>query len=118
MGMRVALAKAATATSGPAADGKLASVKVRIQDPPWLLQTSGGYTGTVSIEHSVDDPSVTDALATWYVLGTLGTNATMDIKHPLYRIRANAASVTGGSANVYMIEYVRSLRVFPVRKVA
>ena len=110
MGMRVALAKAATATSGPASDGKLASVKVRIQDPPWLIQTNGGYTGTVAIEHSVDDASVVDASATWYQLGTVANNATMSITHPLYRIRANAAAVTAGTANVYLVEYVRRLR--------
>jgi hypothetical protein len=118
MGMRVALAKSATATSGPTLDGKMASVKIRIQDPPWLFQTSGGYTGTVTIEHSVDGPEVTDANATWYTLiSALSTNNVADVKHPLYRVRANCGGVTGATgANVYMVEYVRALRAYPARE--
>ena len=118
MGARLALAKNATATSGLNSDGLMASIKIRIQDPPWLFQTSGGYSGTVKIQHSVDDPSVTDANATWYDLITgLSNNNTADIKHPLYRIRANCAGVTGATgANVYMVEYVRALRAYPARE--
>jgi hypothetical protein len=117
MGMRVALAKSATATSGANSDGAMPSIKIRIQDPPWLFQTSGGYTGTVKIQHSVDGPEVTDANATWYDLITaLSTNNTADVKHPLYRVRANCGGVTGSTgANVYMVEYVRALRAYPAR---
>jgi hypothetical protein len=109
MGQRVALGKSLTSASTASA-----STRVRIQDPPYLFSTSSGWTGTIAIQHSDDGPDVSDAAADWRTIITLNVSDQASWRDPLYRIRINPAVLTG-SANVYMIEYVRALRAYPAR---
>src|SRR5882672_3249141 len=107
MGQRYTLGKSLTSASAASE-----STRVRIQDPPYLFSSSSGWTGTIAIQHSDDGPAVSDAAADWRTIITLAVSDQTSWRDPLYRIRILPAILTG-TANVYMIEYVRALRVLP-----
>lgn len=105
MGQRYTLGKSLTSASAASA-----STRVRIQDPPFLFSSSNGWTGTIAVQHADDGPDVSDAAADWRTIITLtGPGDQASWRDPLYRIRILPTVLTG-TANVYMIEYVRALR--------
>ncbi len=97
MGMRVALAKALASGSNSA------SMWIRASNRPYTVQSKGGYTGSVKIQQSVDDPSVADASATWTAGTALANNDQISIDGPVYRIRVKGDH-SAGTADIYMIE--------------
>lgn len=99
------------------------SIHVTLADPPFIFQAPGTWTGTILIEHSMDefpevaqstsvDPAagVPDASATWSTLVTLTPGAFLEWKDPMYRIRANPSGIASGSTSVFMLEGIRSLK--------
>ncbi len=117
MGARIPLTNALTAGQTSA------SIQIRLADPPYLFVATGGFTGTVSIQHSIDtmppkndgggvsNSGVSDAAATWItIINTISNGDQVQWDYPLYRVRANATSVTAGSAKVTMLEGIRSLK--------
>jgi hypothetical protein len=98
MAMRVTLGKSVAA--GAAA---LPSIRFRTSKPPYLFQTSGGFTGNVNVEHSVDSFEIADSAATWSVIATLGSNDTASWASPLHRARM-AGGPTTGTASLYVVE--------------
>ena len=105
MAQRVALAKNVTAASGAQP-----SIRIRLADPPFTFITNAGWTGTVAVQESIDGPDVSDAAATWRTLLTIAPGDEQSWASPLYRIRADPASVASGNCTVVMLEGVRSLK--------
>lgn len=124
MAQRIPLGKGLTAAGGASP-----SIRIRLADPPFIFVATGTFTGTVAIEQSMDtmpDPpqfaevsggsGVQDSAATWQTIVTAVDNVSpQEWRNPLYRIRANPALITSGSANVYMLEGVRSLKTQKTR---
>lgn len=121
MAARIPLTKTLTAGN------KSPSIQIRLADPPYLfvvpLKGTDGVTvtGTVSIENSVDtqpplqgmytDRGVSDANAQWEtIISAISPGDQVEWKNPLSRIRVNGTNLTGGTAQVYMLEGIRGLK--------
>lgn len=130
MAARIPLVKSGSATSGPTSNGLNASVRIRLDDPPFIFDApatdSSGRTwgGSILIQQSMNTPpmpnngggvandGITDANAVWETIGTLTNGGgPIEWRNPLYRIRANTSGVTGtGTPDVYMLVGIRSLK--------
>lgn len=98
MAQRVRLAKTLAAAASSV------SVRIRTAKPPFYVQANGGFTGSVTLEHSMDGPAVSDSAATWRALGTISNNDAIVVTHPLYRIRVDGDH-SAGTATVDLLEY-------------
>ncbi len=81
-----------------------ASVRIRAAQPPYAFMATGGFTGTVALQHTTANTRVADADATWDSLGNISNADTLDISHPLSRVRINGTSILTGTATVDMLE--------------
>src|SRR3974377_1610644 len=103
MGMRVRLCKLTNVTQP--------SVKLLNDDPPFNFVVTGSWTGSVTVEQSVDDPTVADAAATWITMLTFAApNDNQNWNNPIYRVRANLRGLLTGVATVDMLVGIRSLK--------
>jgi hypothetical protein len=131
MAARIPLVKSGSATSGAASNGLNASIRVSLANPPFLFDAPGtdssgvAWTGSILIQSTPDTmpgangggylgggSGVLDTAARWETIATLTpTSGPINWPDPLYRVRANTASVTGsGHPDVYMFENVRQLK--------
>jgi hypothetical protein len=69
---------------------------------PYVIQSDAGYTGSVTVEQSVDGPDVSDANASWTTGTTLAANDQITIDGPVYRIRVRGSHT--GTATVFLLE--------------
>jgi len=103
------------------------SVVFRLDDPPFLFvadnPSDATWTGSVAIQQSMQpqpdqnftisggsgtaDSAVTDWTT---IIPTLTTGTSSDWNNPLYRIRLNGTNVTGGTAKVYILTGIRTLK--------
>lgn len=99
MGQRVRLAK------NLAAGSSSVSIRIRTAIPPWRLVATGGFTGNVTVQHSVDSMDTADGSATWITLSTLANGGEASVSDPVYRVRVNGGH-SAGSATVDLLEDV------------
>ena len=83
--------------SGLAAGGTGDTHRIKAE-APFLIQTGGGYTGTTTVEHSVDGTN-------WVTLQAMSSGDMYDVGHPIKYLRVNGTH-TGSAANVYLLEEV------------
>lgn len=92
MGQRYALCK------DLAAGTNSAWTRIRRAPVPYRISGAGGYTGTVAIEHTPDGGESIDSL------GTVADDDSLNIDEPVRELRVNGTGITGGTADVYLIE--------------
>lgn len=68
-------------------------------ESPYLIQTGGGYTGNVTVEHSMDNSN-------WVTLQAMATGTMYDVQHPLKYVRVKGDHTGTTTANVYLLEEV------------
>lgn len=100
MGQRVTLAKDLAAGSDSA------STRFRTAQRPYRVSAEGGFTGTVTIQHSVTGDTTADADATWDDIGTVASGDSLSIDTPVYKLRVSGTH-TGSAATVYLLEGYR-----------
>ena len=103
------------------------SIVIRLDDPPFLFvadnPSDATWTGSVAIQHSVQPKNdqnftisggsgVTDANVTdWQtIIPTINTGDVEDWNNPLYRIRINGTGVLTGTAKIYILTGIRTLK--------
>lgn len=97
MGQRVKLC------SSLAAAANSAGTLFRTAKRPFRVVGTGGYTGSVNLQHSVDPIATADSAATWYTIGTIASGDDIELDTPVHRLRVNGGH-SAGTATVYLIE--------------